>query len=42
MRADGSLHVEQVTQGDAGTFTCEVTNALGSHRQDMTLLIHGK
>ncbi|XP_071310090.1 hemicentin-2 isoform X1 [Agelaius tricolor] len=40
MRADGSLHVEQVSQGDTGTFTCEVTNALGSHRQDVALVIH--
>uniref|UniRef100_A0A8C5U7P8 Ig-like domain-containing protein n=1 Tax=Malurus cyaneus samueli TaxID=2593467 RepID=A0A8C5U7P8_9PASS len=40
IRADGSLHVEQAVPGDAGTFTCEVTNALGSHRQDVSLLIH--
>ncbi|XP_041262809.1 hemicentin-2 isoform X2 [Onychostruthus taczanowskii] len=40
IRADGSLHVEQASRGDAGTFTCEVTNALGSHRQDVSLVIH--
>ncbi|KAM7033975.1 hemicentin-2 [Acridotheres tristis] len=40
IRADGSLHVDQASPGDAGIFTCEVTNALGSHRQDMSLVIH--
>ncbi|RMB93417.1 hypothetical protein DUI87_30112 [Hirundo rustica rustica] len=40
IRADGSLHVDQASRGDAGTFTCEVTNALGSHRQDVSLVVH--
>ncbi|XP_074779784.1 hemicentin-2 [Athene noctua] len=40
IQADGSLHVDQVSEGDAGRYTCEVTNALGSHRQDMSLIIH--
>uniref|UniRef100_A0A8C3NN22 Ig-like domain-containing protein n=1 Tax=Cyanoderma ruficeps TaxID=181631 RepID=A0A8C3NN22_9PASS len=42
IQADGSLHMDQASPGDAGTFTCEVTNALGSHRQDVSLVIHGE
>ncbi|KAM9176553.1 hemicentin-2 [Mergus octosetaceus] len=37
---DGSLHVGQASQGDAGTYTCVATNALGLHRQDVALVVH--
>ncbi|CAM9699604.1 unnamed protein product [Bubo scandiacus] len=40
IQADGSLHVDQASEGDAGRYTCEVTNVLGSHRQDVSLIIH--
>ncbi|XP_071622127.1 hemicentin-2 isoform X2 [Heliangelus exortis] len=39
IQADGSLHVAQASQGDTGTYTCEVTNALGSHQQDVSLVV---
>ncbi|XP_061867610.1 hemicentin-2 [Colius striatus] len=39
LQADGSLHVAQTSQWDAGRYSCEVTNALGSHRQDVSLVI---
>lgn len=41
-QADGSLHVGQASRGDAGTYTCVATNALGSHRQDVALVVHGE
>lgn len=34
--------MDQASQGDAGTFTCEVINAFGSHKQDVSLVIHGE
>lgn len=41
-QADGSLHVGQASRGDAGTYTCVATNALGSQRQEVALVVHGE
>ncbi|KAM9370790.1 LOW QUALITY PROTEIN: hemicentin-2 [Phaethornis superciliosus] len=39
IQADGSLHVARASEGDTGRYTCEVSNALGSHQQDVSLVV---
>ncbi|XP_037653920.1 hemicentin-2 [Choloepus didactylus] len=38
-RADGSLHLDQVLQEDAGRYSCVVTNLAGSQRRDVELFV---
>lgn len=42
IRADGSLHLDQALQEDAGRYSCVVTNTAGSQHRDVQLVVQGK
>ncbi|CAK7291594.1 HMCN2 [Vulpes lagopus] len=39
IRADGSLHLDQALQEDAGRYSCVVTNTAGSQHKDVELVV---
>ncbi|KAM5259263.1 hemicentin-2 isoform 1-T1 [Hipposideros larvatus] len=39
IRADGSLHLDQALQEDAGRYSCVVTNTAGSQHRDVQLVV---
>ncbi|XP_052503745.1 LOW QUALITY PROTEIN: hemicentin-2 [Budorcas taxicolor] len=39
VRADGSLHLDQVLLEDAGRYSCVVSNTAGSHHRDVQLVV---
>ncbi|XP_060056373.1 hemicentin-2 isoform X2 [Erinaceus europaeus] len=39
LRSDGSLHLDQTLQEDAGSYSCVVTNTAGSRHRDVLLLV---
>ncbi|XP_069465362.1 hemicentin-2 isoform X1 [Ambystoma mexicanum] len=40
LRSDGTLHIDKAAQEHAGTYTCELTNAIGSTSKDVLLNVH--